>query len=275
VSRDRARRGARICGPRLADFPTPAAEKIPLIEGWGKAASTDSEQITYWWTRWPAALIGIPTGARSGFVVLDIDVKNGSWGFDTLADLGSSALPETPIAHTQSGGVHVYFARHPRVEIRNSAGKFGLGHGLDVRGEGGLVILPSPTSGYWWDPHCNFDTVPLHPAPAWLAHKSRSAKEVKFRDGRSFDPQTALRESCDRIRTATDGHKHEILNREAFRIGTIVGAKLLPHYDARRDLEAATGILIATSNAERDQTWKFLDIAFRDGLSAPRRRAAK
>ena len=34
-----------------------------------------------------------------------------------------------------------------------------LGPGLDVRGDGGYVILPSSGSGYTWDPLLNFDTV--------------------------------------------------------------------------------------------------------------------
>jgi hypothetical protein len=70
----------------------------------------------------------------------------------TLADLGGAILPDTPISHTPSGGVHVGFARTD-LEIRNSAGKHGLGVGLDIRGDSGQAVLPSANSGYWWDPH--------------------------------------------------------------------------------------------------------------------------
>jgi hypothetical protein len=45
------------------------------------------------------------------------------------------------MAHTSSGGLHVYFDAGER-ELKNSAGT--LGPGLDVRGDGGYVIVPSP-----------------------------------------------------------------------------------------------------------------------------------
>jgi hypothetical protein len=112
-------------------------------------ATTDAAIIEPWWRRWPNALIGLPTGAASGVVVLDIDVKNPPTnGCDSLEDLGH-VLPATPMVHTPSRGLHVHFA-NPERELRCSAGL--IGPGLDVRGEGGYLILPSPGSGYRWDP---------------------------------------------------------------------------------------------------------------------------
>jgi Bifunctional DNA primase/polymerase, N-terminal len=123
-------------------------DKIPCIKDWPNAASTDPAQIKAWWRRWPDAVISIPTGERTGVIILDVDVWDDRNGFDTLADLGKSILPETPISHTPSGGVHIWFARTD-VAIRNSAGTKGLGVGLDIRGDGGQVVVPSPQSGYW------------------------------------------------------------------------------------------------------------------------------
>ncbi len=83
--------------------------------------------------------------------MLDVDVKDDHInGFDALDDLGHSILPNTWLAHTPSGGLHIYFDLQGR-GIRCSAGK--LGRGLDVRADGGYVIAPSPNSGYGWDPH--------------------------------------------------------------------------------------------------------------------------
>src|SRR5690242_16171343 len=71
-------------------------------------ASTDPVVITAWWRCWPDALIGVAAGTASGFVVLDVDVKKaGCYGFDTLDALGFAKLPETPMAHTASGGLHL------------------------------------------------------------------------------------------------------------------------------------------------------------------------
>lgn len=145
--------------------------KGPLIERGLNATTHDEAQIHDWWHRWPVALIGVPTGRASGFVVLDVDVKRaGVNGIDTLAELGFAVLPDTPLVHTASGGLHLDFAAPDHPEIRNTAGEqgSGIGRGLDWRGQGGYVIVPSPGSGYHWDPHWNLDTVPLQPVPTLL-----------------------------------------------------------------------------------------------------------
>src|SRR5262249_2998705 len=132
----------------------------------------------------------------------------GVWGFDTLADLNIdlARLPATPMTHTRSLGLHVWFSCHPKIEIRNSIGNGGLGAGLDIRGDGGLVVLPCPTSKYRWDPHYNFDTCTPIPAPAWLGHRRRQHNKVTGQS-RKFDAETVLEEACDRIRGAGDGDK--------------------------------------------------------------------
>jgi Bifunctional DNA primase/polymerase, N-terminal len=58
--------------------------------------------------------------------------------------------PRRRLGRTGGGGIHIFF-RYPReTDIRNSAGL--LGPGLDVRGEGGYVVVPpSRTQGpYRW-----------------------------------------------------------------------------------------------------------------------------
>jgi hypothetical protein len=81
----------------------------------------------------------------------------GSSEFKAAAS-GFHDLPETPPVFTRSGGEHVYFAYDGKPEIRNSEGKYGLGPGADIRGEGGWVVLPCPDSGYVWHSKFNFDT---------------------------------------------------------------------------------------------------------------------
>lgn len=46
-------------------------DKTPLTHHGYKDASRDPAQIRAWWKRWPAANVGIATGAVSGVVVLD------------------------------------------------------------------------------------------------------------------------------------------------------------------------------------------------------------
>jgi hypothetical protein len=89
-------------------------------------------------------MIGVPTGPRSGFWVLDVDVDQarGNDGRASLAELEAEhgKLPQTVSTRTPRGGLHLLFRWSPHDSLRNSAGK--LGPGLDVRGDGGYVIMP-------------------------------------------------------------------------------------------------------------------------------------
>src|SRR5260370_1648009 len=59
----------------LPVFPCDPATKRPYTAKGFKDATTDVNQICDWWTHHPTAMIGLPTGAASGFWALDIDVK--------------------------------------------------------------------------------------------------------------------------------------------------------------------------------------------------------
>jgi Bifunctional DNA primase/polymerase, N-terminal len=83
-------------------------------------------------------------------MVLDVDADDG--GLESLTKLEREGVPVPRTARTRTGGggIHVYFRYPSETEIRNSAGL--LGPGLDVRGEGGYVVVPpSRTQGpYEW-----------------------------------------------------------------------------------------------------------------------------
>ncbi len=111
-----------------------AGEAVCLL-AYGLASETRSR-----WQLTPQANIGAATGSRSGFWVLDVDLPDGPESLAALeAEHGS--LPATIEASTPRGDRHLYW-RWPGdgPEIRNSAGR--IGTGLDVRGEGGQVVLP-------------------------------------------------------------------------------------------------------------------------------------
>jgi hypothetical protein len=252
-------------------FPCkPWPDKSPLTDNGFKDASRDPAQIEVWWQQCPDPLIGVPTGRASGLVTLDGDVKDPrAYVFDTLADLGLGILlPETPMAHTPSGGLHVYFAAIEQ-EIGNSVGKYGLGPGLDVRGEGGYVIVPSEGSGYSWDPHWNLETLPLRPAPARFGCRRQEQSQSTIRRG--LDPQGILAEACKNIRNAANGERHEILNREAYHVASLLAAGALRRADAWHDLEVATAAMAWGSGGDRRKAARDLANVFRDGLAAPRR----
>lgn len=120
----------------------PLNGKKPLTEHGLKDASVDTSTIRAWWKNWPEANIGIPTGRSSRLWVLDVDPRHG--GNESLAALEAKhgSLPPTLEGRTGGGGRHLFFAVAvaDAEAIRNSAGK--LAAGLDVRGEGGYVVVP-------------------------------------------------------------------------------------------------------------------------------------
>jgi Bifunctional DNA primase/polymerase, N-terminal len=138
-----ARRGILV-------FPCKPGGKRPLTYNGFWDATTDARRIGAWWYRWPAANLGIPTGERSGLLVLDVDSSGGGPESLTVLERENGPLPRTAKARTGGGGVHHFFRYPSGHEVRNSAGW--LGPGLDVRGEGGYVVVPpSRTRGvYEW-----------------------------------------------------------------------------------------------------------------------------
>jgi hypothetical protein len=118
--------------------PVAPGGKHPLVPGWPDAATTDEGQILEWARRYPRANAGVVTG--KGLNVIDIDSKHGVDGFASLACLEDELgqLPSTYSVDTPGGGRHLYFATHPDVVIRNSAGRLGLG--VDDRGHHGYVV---------------------------------------------------------------------------------------------------------------------------------------
>jgi hypothetical protein len=125
-------------------------------------ATTDDRTITRWEDRWPNANIGVPTGRRSGFWALDVDVP---LGFKSLAALEEEhgGLPKTATTRSGGGGLQHWFAYLDSLNIRNSNDR--LGTDLDVRGEGGYVVVPpSCTTGRYEF----LERHPIAPAPLWL-----------------------------------------------------------------------------------------------------------
>jgi hypothetical protein len=98
------------------------------------SASKDAAKITEWYTREPRLNVGIATGETSGFVVLDVDPRNG--GDDTLAELEKKygKLPDTACAITGGGGQHFLFT-YTGQRVKSP------GKGLDVKSNGGLIVV--------------------------------------------------------------------------------------------------------------------------------------
>jgi hypothetical protein len=227
---------------RLAEGGRPVfpcgANKAPLTQHGFKSASLDPATIGRWWGRWPDALIGVPTGAPSGLLVLDLDVKNGNDGINVFEALRAGrGLPPHPLVRTGSGGLHLYFAVVPGRRVGSSAGR--IAPGVDVRGDGGYAVVP-PSPGY-----ALVERVPLHPPPAWLldlmdpppplrapAHGARFPRDVG-----ATERLTGL---IVAIRTAPEGRRHDILFWASCRAGEMVGRGEADGHAAAAALAQAT-----------------------------------
>jgi hypothetical protein len=261
---DYAARGRQVFPCRSKNNP-----RVP----WRKAATTDAHQINEWWRRRPQDLIGTPTGEND--VVLDIDPPA---GLDTLEELGFPFWFETPTAHTPRGGLHAHFAI-PIENIRNTAGQKGRGIGcnLDWRGLGGYVVLPSPGTGYWWDPIYRMDfplaEVPDALLPSEPLSRETSSEPIRTTAGLSPYAEAALDRACRAIIGAPDGEQEVTLNGEAFAIGTLAGAGAIPQEFAQRTLIWAAQQI---PNHDHCRPWHAAEIerkvtrAFGDGMRHPR-----
>jgi hypothetical protein len=115
--------------------------KAPYTRNGLKDATTNLEQVIRWWRLFPYANIATPTGRITNCCVIDIDQGYGKNGEESFSNLGLNHKLETWQVRTPSGGRHLYF-QYPRAfEVRNDAGRI-LGPWIDIRGEGGYVIVP-------------------------------------------------------------------------------------------------------------------------------------
>lgn len=148
--------------------------KHPRTQRGVKDASSSLDDIKKWWGTWPNANIGMATG--EGIVVVDIDGRHN--GHDSLAffELLFGKLTECPTANSGSGdGLHFFFA-----DSHNLGNSTGIAPGIDIRGNGGYVILApsnhaSGNSYCWKDEQSLFD-IDLPQIPNWLVTEILKSK---------------------------------------------------------------------------------------------------
>jgi hypothetical protein len=152
-----------------AVVPAAARSKRPIVRWQAFQESPPGEaMITDWFGRWPDANIAVVTGAVSGLVVLDVDPQHGGEESRAAIEAEHGTLPPTVEARTGSGGRHLYFA-YPGHDVRN---RTGLAPGLDLRADGGVIIVPPSIHPngrryYWREDRAPGDCT-LAPLPPWL-----------------------------------------------------------------------------------------------------------
>jgi hypothetical protein len=150
-------------------FPCHPTGHQPLVEKGFYSATSNPQQMLLWWSRWPDAAIGLRTGQESGVFAIDIDPRHaGDLSLEVL-EAERGRLPDTVESQTGGGGRHLLFA-WPGRPVPCSVGK--VGSGIDIKGDGGYIILPPSDhkSGreYCWLFGQEPGDCGIAEAPAWL-----------------------------------------------------------------------------------------------------------
>lgn len=245
-------------------FPVDAESKVPLVKDWPNVATTDARQVNEWWKRFPAASIGYPTGLLT---VVEIDGETGLASMEALR----ATNPWPPTLTSVSGrGLHHFYV--PTEPLRNCVGmshdgKRGLGKGIDVRSDGGFVILPPSVHRtgrrYRW----GVKIAPV-PMPDWMTERLRSPEPSRLpipaTDADRY-AQAALAGELENIYAAGEGELNHAVNKAAWKLGRHVAIGALEEsetFDALVDAAVAAGHPASGAAA-----------SVRSGLTAGMRRA--
>jgi len=164
----------------------PAPGKHPKVRWRDLLAGPPSlDDVRSWWARWPDANVGVLTGRVSGVVVLDIDPRNGGDTSVGTLERTWGPLPSTPTVRTGGGGRHLWFVA-PGAPVTSGP----VAPGLDLKGEGGLVVAPPSlhASGdrYAWI--VTLDDVELAPLPVHLVEAGAGRPAPGLAGGRRGEP---------------------------------------------------------------------------------------
>ncbi|WP_158278020.1 bifunctional DNA primase/polymerase [Caulobacter endophyticus] len=263
---------------RLAVFPLRPRTKEPYARTIGfKGASSCASVIGDWWLgncaldlkddakiRTPVRAradsnIGIATGAKSGFWVLDLDGPEAEAAIARL-EAEHGTLPVT-VQQSTGRGRHLCFAWNPAFPVRNMSKRSQerIGAKIDVRGDGGYIVAPpsvhpgKPEEGippgrlYAWTPGRSPLEIDFAPAPAWLLDLVSPAPEpvaprqpVKPRApaaGRASPYGEAALDGA--VRTIVGAHKGQrdtTLYRSACSVGCLVAGGEIDRDYARASL---------------------------------------
>jgi hypothetical protein len=147
-------------------FPCVPGGKQPLTPNGFHDATSVARVVHAWWQRTPDANIGLPTGAPTGVLVVDVDVHPGASGFDAFERARSQGFGNdwAWLVRTPSGGLHAYYPNVRGQEQRSW--QVPAAH-IDFRGDGGYVIAPpSRVTGEGAQRSYEVIAVATHPAKA-------------------------------------------------------------------------------------------------------------
>jgi hypothetical protein len=307
---DLARRGWRIAPAHECDgglctcrdgINCKSKGKHPRTAHGFKDASRDPEQIRTWWRRWPHANIAGATGVYDGHgvVVLDLDkprraddqpppelaAAGVADGIDALGYIAQQAGQEWPATRTHeswSGALHLIFRIPVDVRIRSTTST--LGWKVDVKADGGMIMLPPSSINDRPYFQRTDDGIPqdVRPLPDWLIERLRdkprparpAGPPARLTGGRSY-VEKAITAELDMIASCTSG-RNDQLAKSAFSLGTLVGAGLVDGDLIHQDItDAAEKAGIDPSEPKAQNTIRrALDAGSRHPRTIPEKKAS-
>ncbi|MDM4721328.1 bifunctional DNA primase/polymerase [Micromonospora sp. WMMA1363] len=228
------------------------------------AATTDPDRITAMVDAAPRGQLALRTGTASDVVVLDVDPRNG--GRRGLATLVADGLvPRTAYVITGSDGLHLFY-RHPGTPL---AAKVPGVPGIDIKTDGGYVVLPPSIHQRTGRPYRWADRGPVQEMPPALATVCQPAPPptipttptppVSTRSaGGISHPDLLLASHLDAVARAPEGHRRTTL----YGASRGVARMILAHAINKDDGIAA----LTTTGRNADQTDRDIRAAIRGGF---------
>jgi hypothetical protein len=262
----------------LWSWPIAGKRSLDCWKGYQRQAP-DKATDDRWIEQYPWAGGAAPTGEAPNLIVVDADCP------DALEWLNQQGLPHTWQVQTVRG-VHYWFRYPAGVDVRNSASR--IHQGVDIRGNGGCCVLPGSERWvlndrkwekfeYRWVPGHSPADCPRADCPAWLIDWFTAQAAARV-----VTPTTPMREYTGTLTNwarqardgivyelldARNGERNDMLNRQAFKMGQLVGGGAISRAEAERCIRAVTKSWKDESIAKSESTMR---CALEAGKLSPR-----
>jgi hypothetical protein len=199
--------------------------KHPLTPTGFHDATSNPETIREWWTRWPHANIGAPTGDT--FDVIDIDGGAAAWA-QLTAKHGTPKHIAVAMTGRTAGGFHYYVT--PGGQKTIPSGKRGLPQKIEIKGQGGYIVVPPSTHitgrTYQWVKSIDGQTHGDTDYPQWLATVNATQPQhtpptpvtpinIDTTDKTARYGAAVLTRACELIRNTNEGGRWNTVALEA------------------------------------------------------------
>jgi hypothetical protein len=253
------------------------AGKHPMISDWPINSTSEPEQLLKWFGKGSLNNVAVVC-QDSGFVVIDIDPRNG--GDDSFLALEAflqGAIPTTVTAltgeYTVKGkkvrGRHLYFKADPNARFIKDFSRLGY-KGIDIKANGYVLLPPSSHSSgvqyEWEDGLSPYDTVMAELSPEMksvmvkgnlsdrLPKHSLQVDFSKYQDViATSNAKRELAQQSERISSKTmQGERNSTLNEAAFVMGQFIGGGQISFEEVRKTLFEAARISFAGEDADAE-----------------------